>query len=188
MSNSNIDRLVLAHHAAIDSLVSVGHAALASAERMAALNLHAVREAMMDFSQGTQLILHLKSPKDAVDLQEVLTRPHVEKSVLYSRSLYEISTATQEEAVLFIENQYNNFMHSMSELANQIAQVTPVGSNIAVAAIRSTMHSANQAFESFNEAVEKFTQVAEDSVSTMGNATVSVATGKSAPKPIVRRK
>lgn len=188
MSGFNFDDIFAAQRNAVNALISVGNTALASAERMAALNLHAVREAMVDFAQGTQRMLTVKSPRDAAALGNQLTNPQVEKGVRYSRSLAEISTAAQEDAVQLIEAQYTGFMASMTELANQIAKATPMGSEIAVAAIRSTMNSANEAFERFNAAVERFTEVAEDSVSTMGNATVKAATGKAAPKRSTRRK
>jgi hypothetical protein len=76
----------------------------------------------------------------------------------------------------------------MNELAHQIAKATPAGSEVATAAIRSTMRSANEAFERFNDAVMRFTEVSEDSVSTMANATVRAATGKPVRKRSPRSK
>ena len=186
MSDFNFDDMFASQCTAINALVAVGQTALASAERMAALNLHAVREAMVDFAQGTQKVLAVKSPYDAAALPGALTTPQVEKGVLYSRSLYELSSVAQEDAVRLIESQYNGFMQSMSELANLISRSTPTGSEVAVAAIRSTMNSTREAFQEFHHAVEKFTEVTEDSVSTMGNATVQAATGQATPKRSTR--
>ncbi len=188
MSGFDFGDMFAAQRAAVAALVAVGNTALMSAERMAALNLHAVREAMVDFAQGTQRMLNVQSPREAVTLQSELAKPQVEKGVLYSRSLVEISTAAQEDAVQLIETQYNGFMASMNELAHQIAKATPAGSEVATAAIRSTMRSANEAFERFNDAVMRFTEVSEDSVSTMANATVRAATGKPVKKRSARSK
>jgi len=188
MSGFDFENIFAAQRSVVNALVSVGNTALSSAERMAALNLHAVREAMVDFAEGTPRMLAVRSPRDAADLHSALSKPQVEKGVLYSRSLYELSTAAQEDAVQLIESQYSNFMDSMTALSNQIAKSTPAGSEVAVAAIRSTMNSAHEAFERFNDAVMRFTEVTEDSVSTMGNATVAAATGKALPKRPSRRK
>lgn len=188
MAGFNFDNMLASQHAAINALLAVGQTALASAERMAALNLHAVREAMVDFAQGTQKMLTVRSPYDAAELPRALSTPQIEKSVLYSRSLYELSSVAQEDAVRLIESQYNGFMQSMSELANLIARSTPTGSEVAVAAIRSTMQSTRDAFQEFHHAVEKFTEVAEDSVSTIGNATVKAATAKATPVKAAPRK
>lgn len=189
MSGFDFEDMFAAQRSVVNALVSVGNTALTSAERMAALNLHAVREAMVDFAEGTQRMLAVRSPRDAADLHSQLSKPQVEKGVLYSRSLYELSTAAQEDAVHLIEAQYSGFMDTMTALANQIAKSTPAGgSEVAVAAIRSTMKSANEAFDRFNDAVMRFTEVTEDSVSTMGNATVSAATGKASAKRATRRK
>lgn len=187
MAAFEFDDIFAAQRATINALVTVGNTALLSAERMAALNLHAVREVMVDFAHGTQRMLEMQTAQDAAGLQRQLAKPQVEKGVLYSRSLAEISAAAQEDAVQLIEAQYTGFMTSMTELANQIAKATPMGSEVAVAAIRSTMRSTSEAFERFNEAVERLTTVAEESVSTMGNATVKAATGKAVPKPASKR-
>lgn len=182
MSGFGLADILAAQRAAISALVAVGNTALSSAERMAALNLHAVREAMVDFSEGTQRMLTVQTPRDALDLHSELAKPQVEKGVRYSRSLAEISTAAQEDAVHLIEFQYLGFMESMNALANQIAKATPAGSEVATTAIRSTMKTASEAFARFNDAVMRFTEVSEDSVSTMANATVSAATGQSVKK------
>lgn len=183
MPGFDLDDMFAAQRTAVNALVSVGNTALLSAERMAALNLHAVREVMVDFAQGTQRMFEVQNAQDAVTLPHHLAKPHIEKGVRYSRSLAEISAVAQEDAVQLIEAQYTGFMSSMTELANQIAQATPMGgSEVAVAAIRSTMRSTSEAFERFNAAVERFTEVAEESVSTMANATVTATTGQRTPK------
>lgn len=182
MAGDNTNDVFKAQRFAIDALVLVGNSALASAERLAALNLHAVREAAGDFSLAAQSLMKLSSPSDALAWPSEATRPHLEKSVMYSRSLAEISSAAQEDAVRLIEAQYSQFMGSMTELANQIAKMTPADPSVSVAVIRSTMQSANDAFARFNQAVSRLTEVAEESVSTVGNVAVSAATGKALPK------
>ena len=178
MSGFDFNVMFVAQRAVMNALVSVGNTALASAERMAALHLHAVREAMVDFTEGTQKIMAIQHPREAVDLRHALSEPQVEKGVRYSRSLAEISTVAQEDAARLIEAQYLGFAEAVTALANQITKSTPGGSEVALAAIRSTMRSANEAFGRFNEAMTRFTEVSEDSVSTIGNATVKAATGK----------
>ena len=184
MSGFDFNDMFVAQRAVMNALVSVGNTALASAERMAALHLHAVREAMVDFTEGTQKIMAIQHPREAGDLRHALSEPQVEKGVRYSRSLAEISTVAQEDAVRLIEAQYRGFSEAVTALANQIAKSMPGGSEVAVAAMR----SANEAFGQFNEAVARFTEVSEDSVSTIGNATVKAVTGKPTLKPPLRRR
>jgi len=65
MSGFDFGDMFAAQRATVAALVAVGNTALMSAERMAALNLHAVREAMVDFAQGTQRMLNVQSPREA---------------------------------------------------------------------------------------------------------------------------
>lgn len=178
MAPNTLNEVVNAQSAALDALVMIGNAALASAERIAALNLHAVREAASDFSLAANGLLNVSTPADAMSWPRQFSEPQVTKSVLYSRSLVEISTAAQDDAVRLIEAQYGQFMTSMTELANHIAKVTPADSSVSVAMIRSTMKSASDAFSRFNQAVVQLTEVAEKNVSTVSNATLKATTGK----------
>ena len=68
MAGFDFRDMFAAQRAAIAALVAVGNTALTSAERMAALNLHAVREAMVDFATGTQRMLKVQTPRDAISL------------------------------------------------------------------------------------------------------------------------
>ena len=178
MSSFNTEHLVSAHKAVVDSLLSVTNTALASAERLAALNLHALREAVGDMAQGGQAMLSAQSPQQAAELQSQLLKPQLEKGVVYSRSLYEVSSAAQLDASSLLEAQYDGLMKSMAVLADQFAKTTPAGSEVAVAALKTAMDSANKAFARFNSTMATVSEMTEESVSTVGNATVKAATGK----------
>jgi phasin family protein len=176
-----------AQKAAVDTLLSVVNTALASAERIAALNLHAAHEAVHDMAHNGKAVMSVTSPHEAMSLPGSLTPAQVEKGMAYTRSMYEITSAAREDATTIVENRLNAFKAQMSSLADQIMQVSPMGSEVAVATIRSAVNSANQAFAQFNESMNQIRALTENNVIAMSNATVNAVTPASATKTRTRK-
>ncbi|MBS1131823.1 MAG: Phasin, partial [Proteobacteria bacterium] len=82
------EQFASANKATVDSLLSVANAALASAERIAALNLNTARSVLEDSVSGTKALLGAKDVQEAISIQASLAQPNVEKAVAYSRSVY----------------------------------------------------------------------------------------------------
>ena len=87
----NFEQFTSANKATVDSLLAVANTALASAERIAALNLNTARSVMEDSVSGAKALMGAKDVQEALSIQASLAQPNVEKAVAYSRSVYEIS-------------------------------------------------------------------------------------------------
>jgi phasin family protein len=119
----NPEQFAAANKATVDSLLSVANTALASAERIAALNLNTVRSALEDSVSGAKSVMAAKDPQEALKLQSSLTQPAVEKAVAYSRSVYEITSQTQQELAKMVEAQFGDFQKSMAGMVEMAYQV-----------------------------------------------------------------
>src|SRR5690349_10771755 len=84
------EQFVAANKAAIDSLLTYAHASLANVERLAALNLHTARAFFADSVATVGTLTSVKDAQELFALQSALAKPAVEKSVAYSRGVYEI--------------------------------------------------------------------------------------------------
>ena len=93
----NVEQFAAANKATVDSLLAVANTALASAERIAALNLNTARSALEDTASGVQTVLSAKDPQAALAAQKSLTQPAVDKAVAYGKSVFEITSQTQQE-------------------------------------------------------------------------------------------
>ncbi|MDA0190580.1 MAG: phasin family protein, partial [Proteobacteria bacterium] len=103
MSFFNPEQFAAANKASVESLLSLANTALASAERIAALNLNTARSLLEDSVSNTKAILGAKDVQEAISVQASLAQPNVEKAVAYSRSVYEISAQSQEEVSKLLE-------------------------------------------------------------------------------------
>jgi phasin family protein len=166
------EQFATANKAAVDSLLTVANTALASAERIAALNLNTARAAIEDSVANAKSLMSVKDVQEFVAVQSALVQPNVEKAVSYSRSIYEIAAQTQETFAKMIEAQYGDFQKQVAALLDQAAKKAPAGSDVAVAAVKSAFAAANSAFDNMNKAAKQVVEMTEANVNATTNATV----------------
>lgn len=160
------EQFAAANKATVDSLLSVANAALASAERIAALNLNTARAALEDTAAGVKSVMEAKDPQAAIAAQQALAQPAVEKAVAYSRSVVEISTQTQQELAKMVEAQFGEFQKSITSMVELAAKSAPAGSEGAVAAVQNAIAAANSAFGNMNSVAKQFTDAAQKNFTT----------------------
>ena len=171
----NVEQFAAANKATVDSLLSVANTALASAERIAALNLNTARSSLEDTVSGVQAVISAKDPQAALAAQTALAQPAVEKVVAYSRSVYEITSQTQQELAKMVEAQFGDFQKSVSGMLEMAAKSAPAGSEGAVAAIQSAIAAANSAFGNMNTVAKQFAETAQANIASVTKATAAAA-------------
>lgn len=163
----NTEQFTAANKATVDSLLAVANTALASAERIAALNLDTARTALEDTVSGVQSVIGAKDPQAALAAQSSLAQPAVEKAVAYGRSVYEITTQTQQELAQMVEAQIGSFQKSVAGMLEMAAKSAPVGSEGAVTAIQSAIAAANSAFGNMNAVTKQFADAAQANIAAL---------------------
>ncbi len=174
------EQFASANKASVDAMLSLANTALASAERIAALNLNTARSLLEDGVANTKAILGAKDVQEAISVQAAQAQPAVEKAVAYTRSVYEISAQSKEEVSKLLEGQFGDFQKQVAGLLDQAAKSAPAGSDVAVAAVKSAIAAATSAFDNMNKAAKQVADIAEANVTAATNATVKAvgATGK----------
>ncbi len=155
------EQFAAANKATVDSLLAVANTALASAERIAALNLSTARSALEDTASGARSVLAAKDPQAALAAQSALAQPAVDKAVAYGRSVAEITTQTQQELAKLVQAQFGDFQKSISGLVELATKSAPAGSESAVAAIQNAIAAANSAFGNMNAIAQQFADAAQ---------------------------
>jgi phasin family protein len=166
----NLEQFAASNKATVDSLLAVANTALATAERIAALNLGAARTALEDSASATRAVLGAKNPNEAAALQSSLVQPAVEKAVNYSRSLYEISSESQQQLAKTLEAQFADFQKQVAGMVAQATKAAPAGSEGIVAAMQSAIAAANSAFSNMTTMTKQFTETAQANVAAATKA------------------
>ncbi|MDR3054027.1 MAG: phasin family protein [Zoogloeaceae bacterium] len=172
MTFTSPEQFAATNKAVVDSLLSLAATTLDSAERIAALNLNTARSVLEDSVTNTKAILNVKDPQEALSLQASLAQPNVEKAVAYTRSIYEIGDQAKEGFAKQISSTFADWQKQSSQLLENFSKSSPVGSDVAVAAVRSAIAATNSAFESLNKAAKQVSEIAEANVAAATNATV----------------
>lgn len=161
------EQFATANKAAVDSMLTLANTALASAERIAALNLNTARSALEDTASGVQTVLSAKDPQAALAAQKSLAQPAVDKAVAYGKSVFEITSQTQQELAKMVEAQFSDFQKSIAGMVEMAAKSAPAGSEGAVAAIQNAIAAANSAFGNMNAVTKQFTDAAQANIAAM---------------------
>ena len=180
------EQLATANKANVETLLTIANTAFASAERLAALNLNTARAVLEDSVANAKALLAVKDVQQLIAMQASLAQPNVEKAVAYSRSVYEISAQTQEELSKMVEAQFGDFQKTVAGLLDKAAKSAPAGSEVAVAAVKTAIKTANEAYEGLNKAAKQAAEVAEASVSAATEATLKAA-NVAAPKAAAKK-
>jgi phasin family protein len=182
MSFVTPEQIVAANKANIENLLTVANTAFASVERLAALNLNTARAALEDGVANAKALMAVKDVQGLMALQSSLAQPAVEKAVAYSRSVYEIATATSEELSKVFEGQFADLNKNVASALDQAAKNAPAGSDVAVAAVKQAIAAANSAYDSMSKAAKQVAEIAEANVTAATTATVKAVSAPAAPK------
>ena len=166
------EQFAASNKANVETLLTLANAAFASAERLAALNLNTARSILEDGVANTKALLAVKDVQELVNLQASLAQPIVEKAVAYARSVYEITSQSQEEVSKVLEGQVAELNKGVATALDKAAKSAPAGSDVAVAAVKSAIAAANSAYDSMSKAAKQVAEIAEANVAAATNATV----------------
>jgi phasin family protein len=165
------EQFAAANQARVDAFLTIAHAQFAAFERLSALNFNTTKAAFEDSVNQAKALMSVKDPQEFMSLSAASVQPALAKAVAYSRAVYEVATQTQAEAKKLVENQAAEMNKTVGSLLEQVTKNAPAGSDVGVAAVKSTIAAANSAYSSFTAAVKQLTDMAEANVNA---ATASV--------------
>jgi len=175
------EQIVAAQKANIETIFGLTQKAFEGVEKLVELNVQATKAALSESANSTQALLSVKDAQELLTLQASLMQPLAEKTVAYSRHLYDIASSTSAEFGKAAEAQAADAQKKFMSVVDNAAKNAPAGSETAVAVMKSAVSAANNAMESVQKAVKQATEMAEANFNTVTAQAVS-ATKSAAPK------
>ncbi len=177
-----VDQILAAQRAQVETLFGLTNTAFASAEKLMDLNISAAKAALNDAQEQSAAVLSAKDAQELIALQAAMLQPLAEKTAAYSRHLYEIATEAGAEFSQQIEGQTGGVQAKVMGLVDNVAQNAPVGSETAVAMLKSSMAAASNAFESVQKVMKQASELTQANMRTVADsaAAATSATGKKA--------
>ena len=162
-------------------LSEIGRAAAEAAARAAKISMDSAERTLtvqLEYAKGAfkQASLNARAAAQAKDVQELLSlRARIAENTLenlmgYSRSLYEVASEAQSELSRLAEERMANYQQAVVEAVDQATKAAPAGSDVAVAAVKSTMAATTAAFDTFNKAARQVASYADAGVKAAGHS------------------
>ena len=175
------EQILAAQKANLQTLFGLTQKAFEGVEKLVDLNVQATKAAMTESASNTQAMMSVKDAQELLALQASLMQPLAEKTVAYSRHLYDIASGTGAEFSKAAEAQATDAQKKFMSVVDNAAKNAPAGSESAVAVMKSAVSAANNAMESVQKAVKQATEMAETNFNTV-TAQATSATKAAAKK------
>jgi len=167
MSLSSPEQIAAAQKSNLDTSWALANMAFEGFQKLVELNLQAVKSTLAEGRDNVGKALPANDPKDLAALQARLIQPTAEKIQSYSRQVFAIVAETQTKFATLAEAQYRAHNQRVQTLVDNIAQSAPVGSEAAVAALKSTITATNGLYETVQRATRQAAEVAESNFETV---------------------
>ncbi len=161
------EQIAAAHKANIETMFGLTQKAFAGIEKLVELNLQATKAAMAETANNAQAMLSAKDAQELLALQAGLMQPLADKTMAYSRHLYDIASGTSAEFSKAAEEQATDAQKKFMTVIDNAASNAPAGSETAVAVMKNAVSAANTAMESVQKAVKQASDMAETNFNTM---------------------
>ncbi len=174
---SAIPQNVLANQkASLDNMLAIQGAMFGGFEKLVDLNLKVMKATMDEVAQKSQQAIQVKDAQEAVAFVSGLVQPNAEKATAYGKHVYDIVAGVQTDITRLTEEQIAQGREQMTETIDQLAKNAPTGAEGAVALMKSSLATANSAYESMAKAARQAADAAESNITAATNATIKAAT------------
>ena len=162
---------------AVDDAMKFATVSLESIERMFALNLEAVKVSLDVTAKNAKAVGAVKDAQALSGLSTKASETGVEFLTGYSKNLYEISNAAQAKFGALVEERVATFQKTVVEGLDKASKTAPAGSDVAFAAIKSSMAASTAALDTITKAGKQLSSYSESAIKSAAD-TVAKATPK----------
>lgn len=161
--------------ASLDNFLAIQGTFFGGFEKLIDLNLKVIRATLDEVAQKSQQAIEVKDAQEALAFTSGLVQPGAEKALAYSKHVYDIVSGVQVDLTKLTEEQIAQGQQQVSAAIDQIAKNAPTGSEGAVALLKSSLATANSAYESVAKASRQAADAAESNITAATNATFKAA-------------
>jgi len=169
------EQVSAAQKANLETLFGLTTKAFEGVEKLVELNLQVVKTTFAENVDNAKRALSAKDAQELLSLQASLVQPVAEKTLAYTRHLYEIASETQSEFAKVAEAQLAEGSKKVQDLVDNLAKNAPAGSESTVAIVKSAISAANNAYESVQKATKQAVEMAETNFQAAATAATKAA-------------
>ena len=143
--------------------------ALESTEKVATLNLAAMKASAADAGNVLAQATSARDPQAFFALINAQFQPNAEKAASYARYLGEIFAETQSVFSKTAEAQVAEISRVAAAMVDQVASASPTGSSDTMALVKSMMGTANAVYEQVNKVAKQTGEAMQAQTATLAS-------------------
>jgi phasin family protein len=165
------EQIIASNKAALTNVFSLSNEAFSSVEKLVELNLTAARSSLTESSDFFKSLLSAKDPQQFFSLQTEFFQPLAEKTVSYTRQVYEITSESGAELGKAVEAKSAETQKQFVNFIDSALKNAPAGSESAVALLKQVFNASQTAAESVQKVVKQATDLAETNFNAVAETT-----------------
>ncbi len=164
---------------AVEAAMQFARVSLQGAERFSALNLEAARVSLDESAKNAKSFAGVKDVQELTSARTKVAETGLEFFMGYSKNFYELTTAAQAQFSALVEERVAGVQKSLAEGLDKVSKSAPAGSDVAIAALKSSLAASTAAIDSFTKAGKQFSNMADGAFKTATEtATKATASAK----------
>ena len=164
----------------IDAALKFAKVSFDAAERLVGLQLAVGRDAFNEGAKNAALLSDVRDVQDLSALRGKVTETSTDKWTNYSKAVYEVAQQTQAQWSNLFEAHVTELNKNVAVALDKAVKTAPAGTDVAIAAIKSSITAASAAFDSMTKAAKQVATFTDANVKAATNATTAAV--KSAKK------
>lgn len=175
-----VDQVIAEQKAALQTAYGLAGKSFDGVEKLVELNLAAARASLKEGADFTKAALSAKDVQSLLALQAAALQPAAEKAAAYNRQVAEIAQATAGVFAKAAEAQVAAAQAKFADLVDNAGANVPAGFETPVNLVKSSLASANNAYETVQKAMKQAADLAQANIDALTAQSTSVV--KSASK------
>jgi len=169
------EQLIAFNKANVETALRFAGVALDSAERLFDLQLKTAKSALAEGIQNARAMTAIRDMDQLVALKDTVVQPSFEKATAYAKEVYDVASETQADFSKLVEEQVSAFNRQMVSALDQIVKTAPPGSEVGIAAMKSTLAAVNSGFDNLTKVAKQFGEATQSNIEVVANQTIEAA-------------
>ena len=157
----NVEQFAQINKAAFDSFQAFALKSLQGVEKLAELNIQAVKTSVTESNDQIKALMSVKDAKAFADLAVSQAQPAADKATAYAKHVYSIGNDVGTELASLIEKQFAESSKQLNSAFDLMTKNAPAGSEGLVNFFKTAVSTANTAYDQVTKATKQAVEMTE---------------------------
>lgn len=169
------EQLIALNKANVETALRFAGIALEGTQRIVDLQLRAAQSALADGIQNARTLSTVRDLEQLATLKDTLVQPSLEKATAYAKQVYDVAAETQSQFGRVVEEQTAEVQKNLIAVLDQMVKSAPAGSEVGIAAVKSTLAAVNSGIDNFTKVAKQFGEATQSNIEAVANQSIEAA-------------